>query len=188
MDSSRHLRENASRNEEAIMRNAVLFLLILCALPLAGGCTATVRGSMALASGDYALALERYNEALAAEPDSLSIRQRIGLTYFTMKDYGKAQAAFEDILARAPGEPNAAFYLGLSRIGKGETEAGLQLLAAFRWPDKFYHQKFVQDEAQLLLKYPGHEPEDIIQRIQDALKQGRREQILTERDMGWIVN
>jgi tetratricopeptide (TPR) repeat protein len=182
MDSSRRLRENASGTKEALMRNAVLLLLIACALPLAAGCSPTVRGSMALAGGDYQLALQRYNEALAAEPDSVYIRQRIGITYFTMKDYAKAQAAFEDILARAPGDPEAAFYLGLSRIGKGETEAGLRLLAAFHWPGKFMHQKYVQEEAQLLLQYPGHTPEDIIRRLRDALETGRHEQEILERE------
>lgn len=169
------------------MRTAALLLLIACALPLAGGCgpatRVTVRGSMALAGGDYGQALSLYNEALAAEPDSIYIRQRIGLTYFAMKDYQRAETAFQDILARAPGEPNAALYLGLSRIGKGEAEAGLRQLSAFRWPSKFYHQKFVRDEAMLLLQYPGHTPEDIIGRLLDALEKGRREQELLERDM-----
>jgi tetratricopeptide (TPR) repeat protein len=184
MDSSRLLRDNPA-NKEVAMRSAAVILLFVCVLPLSSGCSATVRGSMALADGDYPTALERYNEALAAEPDSIYIRQRIGLTYFTMKDYTRAQAAFEDILALAPGEPNATFYLGLSRIGKGEVDTGLRLLAQMRWPDKFMHQKFVQEEAQLLLQYPGHTPDDIIWRLQDALEKGRREQDKLERDLQW---
>lgn len=161
---------------------ASLALTVLC-LCLLTGCSPTVRGSMALASGDYDLALAHYNEALAQDPDSIYLRQRIGLTYFTRKDYVRAQATFQDILARSPGEPNALFYLGLSRIGKGEGQAALADLTIFAWSSKFYHQKFVREEAERLLRHPEMPPEEVIRNLLDALEEGRKEQLQLERDM-----
>ena len=149
-------------------------LLLLAALT--AGCSPTMRGSIALSNGDYAAALADYNEALSKDPDSLHIRQRIGLTYFTMKDYAKAEDSFKDILARAPGEPEALFYLGLSRIGKGERQAALTDLTRFRWPFKFYHQKFVQEEAARLLKHPDLSADETIADLQAELEKGREEQ------------
>jgi len=163
-------------------RLAVLCLLVLYACLLAG-CSPAVRGSMALAGGDYDLALSRYQEALAQDPGSLYLRQRIGLTYYTKKDYPQAEASFLDILARSPGEPNALFYLGLSRIGKGEAASALDDLTRFSWPGKYYHQKFVRAEAVRLLGHPELPPVEIIRSLQDALEQGRKEQDLLELEM-----
>ncbi|MDP2847188.1 MAG: hypothetical protein Q8O35_03220 [Humidesulfovibrio sp.] len=159
-----------------------LALTILC-LCLLTGCSPAVRGSMALANSDYELALAHYNEALAQDPDSLYLRQRIGLTYFEKTDYANAETWFLDILSRKPGEPNALFYLGLSRIGKGEGEASLKELMSFRWSDKYYHQKFVREEAERLLRHPEMPPAQVIRSLQDALEEGRKEQLQLERDM-----
>ncbi len=157
--------------------------LAALALPLLTGCSPAVRGSMALSSGDYTLALARYHEALEQDPDSVYLRLRIGLTYFTMKDYANAEAAYQDVLIRKPGEPNALFYLGLSRIGKGERQRALDELTRFAWPDKYYHQRFVRDEAERLLRHPEMPPDETIRNLLDALEEGRKEQLQLERDM-----
>lgn len=161
---------------------AAFVLTTLCASLLAG-CSPAMQGSMALAEGDYDLALKRYNEALVQNPDSMHLRQRIGLTYFTKKDYAQAEASFQDILNRSPGEPNALFYLGLSRIGKGETATALDEFTRFSWPDKYYHQKYVREEAVRLLRHPEMQPAEIIRSLQDALEEGRKFQIQVDLDM-----
>lgn len=158
-------------------------LAVLLALPLLSGCSPAVRGSMALSGGDYNLALARYHEALEQDPESIYLRLRIGLTYFTMGDYPSAEAAYQDILLRKPGEPNALFYLGLSRIGKGERQRALDDLTRFNWSDKFYHQKFVREEAERLLRHPEMPPAETIRCLQDALEEGRKEQIRLEISM-----
>jgi tetratricopeptide (TPR) repeat protein len=157
-------------------------LATLCACLLAG-CSPAMQGSMALAKGDYNLALKRYNEALAQNPGSLHLRQRIGLTYFAKKDYAQAEASFQDILNRSPGEPNALFYLGLSRIGKGETAAALDEFTRFSWPDKYYQQKYVREEAERLLRHPEMPPAELIRCLQDALEEGRQFQIEVDLEM-----
>jgi tetratricopeptide (TPR) repeat protein len=180
------LGENASGcNQGGHMRTAfrsplpVLASALLTAL-LAGGCSPAVRGSIALSSGDYKQALGNYNEALAKDPGSIPLRQRIGLTYFAMKDYDKAETSFQDILQRSPGEPNALFYLGLTRIGKGEAQSALTDLTRFQWPFKYYQQKFVREEAERLLRHPEATPDEAIRSLQDELEKGRQEQLRFE--------
>ncbi|HWR03565.1 MAG TPA: tetratricopeptide repeat protein [Humidesulfovibrio sp.] len=162
---------------------STVMVLAALALPLLTGCSPAVRGSMALSSGDYNLALARYHEALEQDPDSVYLRLRIGLTYFTMKDYASAEATYKDILIRKPGEPNALLYLGLSRIGKGERQRALDDLTGFNWPQKFYHQKFVRAEAERLLRHPEMSADATIRCLLDALEEGRKEQDALERDM-----
>lgn len=151
-------------------------LAVLAILTALGGCSPAVRGSVALSQGDYQQALSLYNDALAKNPDSLHLRQRIALTYFTMKDYAKAEQSYRDILTRWPDEPETVFYLGLSRIGKGEANEALADLTRLHWPFKYYHQKFVRDEAARLLNHPGMPAGEIIANLRDALEKGREEQ------------
>lgn len=153
----------------------LLASLALAAL-LAAGCTPAMRGSLAMTKGDYPQALAEYNAALAKDPNSIPLRQRIGLTYFAMKDYAKAEECFRDILQRSPDEPNALFYLGLARIGKGEIQAALTDLTRFRWPFKYYQQKAVREEAARLLNHPEATPDQAIRSLQDELEKGREEQ------------
>lgn len=167
------------------MRTTLPTLLALAALcaPLLTGCSTAVRGSMALTSGDYDRALALYGEALAQDPDSIYLRQRVGLTHFTKKDYARAEASFREILSLRPGEPNAAFYLGLSRIGKGERGPALEDLLGFSWPDKYYQQLFVREEAERLLRHPDMPAAETITCLKDALEQGRLKQEESEREM-----
>ncbi len=170
----------------------VLFCAVLVSLAaltaLIAGCGPDVRGSLALSRGDYTQALALYGEALAKEPESLPLRQRVGVTYFEMKAYPQAEAVFTDILQCAPGEPNALFYLGLSHLGKGDREAGLDLLEQYRWPGKFYHQTYVREEAKRLRKHPEAPPLEAIRSLQEALEQGIKEQRKWEIETGFIRN
>lgn len=175
------------------MRTAIRFPLPVLAFALltallAGGCSPAVRGSIALSRGDYTQALANYNEALAKDPDSIHLRQRIGLTYFTMKDYDKAEASFQDILQRSPGDPDALFYLGLTRIGKGEVQSALTDLTRFHWPFKYYQQLFVRDEAERLLRHPEVTPDEAIRSLQDELEKGRVEQRRFEIESEHMLN
>lgn len=165
-----------------LLSTALLALALAVSAVLFGGCSPAVRGSMALASGDYGEALARYQEALNQEPGSVYLRKRIGLTYMAMGDYPRAEAIFDNALLLAPGEPEASFYLGLSRIGKGEVAQGLDQLTRLHWPFKFHHQKFVQEEAQRLQGHPELPLGEVIRSLQEALAAGRAEQERAERE------
>ncbi len=159
------------------------FALALCALTalLLSGCSLGVSGGFIFTDADRRQAVERYKEALAREPDDWLLHRRLGMVYFDLNEYAQAEASLEKVQALYPGEPISLLYLGLSRIGKGEREAGLDLLATFRWPGKFYHQKFVQEEAVRLRKHPEEPSKEVIRDILDELEKGKREQIELER-------
>ncbi len=163
------------------MRTIALVLLLLSAV-LASACATTRPGDQALAQGDHAQALALYREALAKEPGSVALRQRIGMAYFAMPDYAQAEASFLNVLEIAPSEPDAIFYLGLSRLGKGEREAGLDLLTTFRLPGKHARQKFVQEEITRLRNHPEVPAKEAIRSLRDALNKDRIEQSERERE------
>lgn len=164
------------------MRTFAALLCVWSAL-LLSGCVAGV--NVILSDADQEQAITRYKQQLAKEPDSWLLHRRIGLAYFDLKKYAQAEQSLQEVQARSPGEAVSLLYLGLSRIGKGEREAGLDLLTTFRWPGKFYQQKFVQEEAMRLRKHPEAPAKEVIADILSALEAGRREQDELERDMSW---
>lgn len=163
---------------------AAAVLILLCSLSLlTGGCSPAVKGSYALSRGDHAQALAYYNEALAQNPGSAYLLTRIGMVYFDMPDYAKAEEAFLAALAKNPAYPDAQLYLGLSRIGKGEREAGLDTLDAYSTPFKFYHQKFVREEVQRLRRHPEMSAREVIRAVLDAQAAGEVEQARLEQEI-----
>lgn len=163
---------------------AVAVLILLCSLCLlAGGCSPAVKGSYALSRGDHAQALAHYNEALARNPDSAYLLTRIGLVFFDKPDYAQAEQSFLAALAKDPAYPDAQLYLGLSRIGKGERAAGLDTLEAYSTPFKFYHQKFVREEAQRLRRHPEMSAREVIRAVLDAQAAGELEQKRVEQEV-----
>lgn len=168
------------------MRALALTLCLIIAL-LLPGCTFGVSGGFIFNDADQRRAIGIYKAALAKEPGDWMLHRRLGLAYFDLKDYVLAEQSLQTVQALSPGEPVSMLYLGLSRIGKGEREAGLEELLAFRWPGKFYHQKFVQEEAARLRNHPEEPAPEVIRDILEALKKGQREQYDMERDRlgGW---
>jgi Flp pilus assembly protein TadD len=163
------------------MRAAALFLCILT-LVLLSGCSINMTSGFIFTDADQRRAIERYKEALAGEPDDWMLHRRLGMAYFDLKDYALAEQSLEKVQALSPGEPVGLLYLGLSRIGKGEREAGLNLLATYRWPGKFYHQKYVQEEAVRLRRHPEEPAKEVIRDILNALEAGKREQYELENE------
>ncbi|MBU1039660.1 MAG: tetratricopeptide repeat protein [Proteobacteria bacterium] len=168
---------------------ALTLVLALClsASLLLPGCTFGVSGGFIFNDADQRRAIEIYKAALAKNPDDWMLHRRLGLAYFDLKDYVRAEQSLQTVQTLSPGEPESLLYLGLSRIGKGEREAGLKELLTYRWPGKFYHQKFVQEEAARLRNHPEEPAPEVIRDILEALKKGQREQLEMERDRlgGW---
>jgi len=164
------------------MRRITLALCLGLAV-LLSGCVMGLDGRLLLTDADREQAIARYKTALAQEPDSWILHRRIGMVYFDLGDYAHAADSFQQVQTLLPGEPVSLLYLGLSRIGKGEREAGLDLLVTFRWPGKFYHQKYVQEEAARLRKHPETPAGEAIRDLLDALAAGEHEQIILEQDM-----
>jgi len=161
---------------------AIALAFCVCAALLLSGCAFGVSGGLILNDADQRRAIEIYKAALAKDPGDWMLHRRLGLAYFDLKDYTLAEQSLQQVQALSPGDPASLLYLGLSRIGKGEREAGLDVLANFRWPFKFYHQKFVQEEAARLRKHPEEPAQEVIQDILEALEAGKREQRELERD------
>lgn len=149
---------------------------LLLALVLVSGCSTAMKAGQALSEKDYPTALILYQEALKKEPGSLYLQNRIGLTHLRMKDYGTAQTVFEQVLVKSPKDPFATLYLGLCFIGKSERAKGLDQVSAYSVPFKFYQGQAVVEEAEKLRARPDLANDVVIQRIEEALERGIKEQ------------
>ncbi|GAB4231306.1 MAG: tetratricopeptide repeat protein [Acidobacteriota bacterium] len=74
-------------------------------------------GKLEQLAEDFPGALERFQAALAADPESLEVRREIALTYFHLGEIRKAVETCRDLIALAPGDPEG--YLLLGRIYYG---------------------------------------------------------------------
>jgi tetratricopeptide (TPR) repeat protein len=78
-------------------------------------------------------ALRQWNAALAAEPGYTAVGEAIGALWMSLQDYPKARAAFQQVLAGAPGDFDALLQLGIveERLGLMQ-EARQHIQAACR--------------------------------------------------------
>jgi len=163
------------------MRAFALSLCLLSAV-LLSGCVFGLGVNVVLSDADQEQSIIRDKAALEKQPDNWLLHRRIGLAYFSLRQYAQAETSLQAVQALSPGEPVSLLYLSLSRIGKGERESALRGLLTYRWPFKFYHQKFVQEEAKRLLNHPEMPPGETIRCLLNALEEGRAEQDRFERD------
>jgi tetratricopeptide (TPR) repeat protein len=97
-----------------------------------------VRGLRLLDDGHAAAAAELLSHAVAADPDSASIREAVGRARLGARRYDEARADFAWLVDAYPDDDFAHFGLGLalSRLGElGAAAEQLALAAALR-PDR----------------------------------------------------
>jgi tetratricopeptide (TPR) repeat protein len=72
-------------------------------------------------SGDHARALRELDEIVGASPNYLPARLHYGIALYSAGRRAEAVKAWEDVLARNPGNKTAEMYLSLvGEGGKGE--------------------------------------------------------------------
>lgn len=176
----------ASRLHMAVVPGLLLLLI------LSAGCAGSLtRGNLALARGDYQSAENIFQQALENDPENLTVRRRLAMTYYFMgRDIDPARFSlavneFENIGERRALHPEEQFYLGLSQIGKGQRTEGFETLAGFSHPHKFRLQQQVRLRAAQLAPLKELPSGTIFSEMEKAWRDGeeedRREQV-DERD------
>ena len=119
-------------------------------------------------------------------PEKAYANNKKGLLQFLDKDYPAARQTFEATLESYPGNPDAVYYLGLTKIFLGEREAGYKLLRSYRDPNNFRISQEVVWWANYCAKKPELTPEKIREVLNKARGEGYRQQIEDERfRLGW---
>ena len=104
-------------------------VLMACA-----GCATgqTAAGSAALREGRPAEAAERFQEALAENPDRVDAKIGLGISRYRLGAYDDAVAALGDAVKQAPDQPAARLYLALSHLRKRDDARTTDELTALR--------------------------------------------------------
>jgi tetratricopeptide (TPR) repeat protein len=95
--------------------------------------------------GDYAGALESYCLALALKPQSAAILRSAGRLAITMRRFRMADSLLQRAWSQTSNDPEAAYYLALSRLAVGDTVRARPLLNIAR------RSRAVQTAANLSL-------------------------------------
>jgi tetratricopeptide (TPR) repeat protein len=104
--------------------------------PAAGRASATelqaelVAADGLLADGQYDQAIEAYLHILGHAPGLVAINLQIGRAFRMKRDYGRALAAFQQVLTADPGHDGARLEIGLTQIEQGELDAAEVTLTA----------------------------------------------------------
>ncbi|HSE93764.1 MAG TPA: tetratricopeptide repeat protein, partial [Methylomirabilota bacterium] len=106
---------------------------LLAVATLLGGCATTYRqGASAYRRGDYATAAERFQAALAADPQRVDALVGLGLARYSTGDWPAATDTLERAVALAPRDATARLYLGLAHLRRGDDAQAVAHLGAFR--------------------------------------------------------
>jgi Tfp pilus assembly protein PilF len=105
------------------------------------------KGRKLLEQGDSAQATVSLEKAKRREPDKASIREALGVAYLRTRQYTKAAAEFEHILATAPSDHYAHYCLGRcqQRLGDRKMALGHYKMAVWLRPSVDYYQQAVDD-------------------------------------------
>ncbi|MBI2219536.1 MAG: tetratricopeptide repeat protein [Candidatus Rokubacteria bacterium] len=97
-------------------------LVVVAFVPvLAAACaTAYTDGRSALQEGRYIDAAERFEQAVASEPQNVDALVGLGLARYKLADFEEAAATLDRAVARAPRHVVARLYLGLAHLQRAE--------------------------------------------------------------------
>ncbi|QGY40704.1 hypothetical protein GM415_11405 [Pseudodesulfovibrio cashew] len=153
-------------------------ILLLIFSGLSTGCT-TVGVGAGVGTGSGGILVSSRNDYLY--PGSrVYADNRKGLNLFLARKFEEANATFTTALKASPIDPDATFYLGLTRVYLGQRDAGLALL------DKYQDPKFrVQDEVRWWAGYCRKKPEMTPDDVKRAMVNARAEGFMRDQDEYW---
>ncbi len=156
---------------------ATMTLLALAALA-ATACGSVQQGNIQLARGDLPAAEATFKSVLAANPDSLTARRRLGMVYFQSGRYALAAEQFRQ--ARGGNVPDAQLLYGLSLVGEGKTDEGCREMEAFSHPTLYRITQEVR--AEVGRSCGAEDPQVLRVRLRRAWDEGVRQEESDRRD------
>ena len=114
------------------MERLLAAVALLAAVTLGGCATSSyTAGTVAARQGNHAEAVSHYQEALAKDPSRLDALVGLGMARYKLGAFDDAITILEQAVTRAPAEPSARLYLGLSYLRKGDAARADEHLTAF---------------------------------------------------------
>lgn len=166
------------------MRSILPVLLLVLSL---AGCNLVGASVGAGYSSGMAVSFSSYNDFLYSGPGQAYSNNKKGLDQFLNKDYPAALQTFQATLQSYPGNPDAVYYLGLTRIFLGERDQGFATLRTYHDTLMIRITQEVVWWANYCAKRPEMTPEKIREVMNKARVEGYRQQIDDERlRNGWF--
>lgn len=123
----------------AVSAVALAGILAGCAAPMSRNASVAkgkanlayaLRAQMAIGSGDYTSAVDLAERAAESSPQDAGIRGLLGNAYFGAGRFASAEAAYNDSLALAPGQPQIILKRVLVQIAQGKNGEAVAALQA----------------------------------------------------------
>ncbi|WP_022660758.1 tetratricopeptide repeat protein [Paucidesulfovibrio longus] len=137
-------------------------------------CSTRTQASMAMAD-DPAQAVALYRQSLSEHPDSARTRIMLGKALIHNGEYAEAETQLTEALQKLPDDPEAAFYLDLTEIGKSGPGGALARLMNYRPYDNEKIGEAVRLEAQRA-SVRNLDAAEVIRRMEAAYERGRLDQ------------
>ena len=101
---------------------------------------------------EYPAAAEKWRAAVEVQPDSVDLRNRLGMALTKLKQYDKAKAEFKAAAALDPDEPRSLFNLALLYIHAGDLRLAEKTLrntlrAGSWYPETHYHLGLIAESS-----------------------------------------
>lgn len=106
----------------------ILFIGLLCF----SACNQLIKADYNLTAKNYDAAIPLYEEFLAANPDDIQARSRLGFAYLKTGRYEQAIAAFNTVLNARPGDSYAVLYLGMTYLHKEQYTKAVEIWQTYR--------------------------------------------------------
>ena len=105
------------------------------------------QGRAHLAEGRAAQATVALEKAKRREPDKASIREALGIAYFRIRRYEKAESEFRVMLDLSPADDYAHYALGrcLEKLGRDDEANGHYKLASSLRPGDAHYASRIRD-------------------------------------------
>jgi len=110
------------------------------------------RGERAIGREDFAAAAVEFRKGLELDPDSLSLKQKLGASLWVAGDAGGAIAQFEEILRRSPEYAPAHYSMGVVMLSRGQLDLASERFARAVRDDAIYLQARLQLANTLRLR------------------------------------
>ncbi len=157
-------------------KTIIPLLALLLALILAlSGCSAAIKGNMALTRHDYQESILQYQEALKANPGNVLSQSRLGQAYYRSGQYAEAVKTLEALLVTPTDDPEAPIFLGLSYLAQGDRDKGFASFERFRsfiWRER----RNVLEQTALFRQMPQLNLDEVEAKLFQAIADGFREQ------------
>lgn len=130
-----------------------------------------------LAKQDYARVLKLLEELKSQDPGDLNNRIRIGLIYYEIKDYDRAQHEFEELIKEYPESDRLQYYLSSVYEKLGKYDEAIQIFGKIKSGSEFYIDALNRHAFLLIERNQFEKAISLVEKAIEQKPQGKNGQL-----------